>query len=99
MTVDLACLEHRAEHMPPGAKVVKHTALAHRFRVKWEGRSPRGAFSTVDDAMAQAWRDHDRGRRTAMKKRPCITCSAEFYSEGPHHRMCDRCRRAAREVL
>ncbi|SDY54746.1 hypothetical protein SAMN05444340_11064 [Citreimonas salinaria] len=31
-------------------------------------------------------------RRAASKMRPCISCSALFRSEGPHHRMCPGCR-------
>ena len=29
--------------------------------------------------------------------RRCISCSASFESDGPHHRMCDNCRAAKRE--
>lgn len=33
-------------------------------------------------------------RNAARQKRKCITgCGREFMSEGPHHRMCDPCRR------
>lgn len=28
----------------------------------------------------------------ALRKRPCITCSVSFMSEGAHHRMCGTCR-------
>lgn len=35
-----------------------------------------------------------RGHPPARTTRPCITgCGAEFRSDGPHHRMCNVCRR------
>jgi len=37
--------------------------------------------------MAEA--DARAGR---SKRRPCMTCKKPFLSEGPHHRMCGRCR-------
>lgn len=32
-------------------------------------------------------------RQAGERVRPCITCQRPFRSEGPHNRMCDRCRR------
>ena len=31
-------------------------------------------------------------RKDKMRMRPCLTCSTEFLSEGPHNRLCDACR-------
>ena len=36
----------------------------------------------------------DEIRRYQPKKRSCMTCRTKFTSTGPHHRMCDRCRRS-----
>jgi len=39
----------------------------------------------------------DRKAQVVQKKplrqeRKCLCCPKTFYSDGPHHRMCDRCR-------
>lgn len=31
-------------------------------------------------------------RRARVRARACLTCGAEFKSEGPHNRMCAACR-------
>lgn len=36
-----------------------------------------------------------RARRT---ERACMQCRKAFPSEGPHHRMCDACRRASAAI-
>lgn len=47
------------------------------------------------------WEAHDRAefklRLRRRRERKCITCPTVFLSEGPHHRMCDRCRRSETE--
>ncbi len=41
----------------------------------------------------------DRLERAARcKERACLTCGELFLSEGPHHRMCARCRAEARAM-
>ncbi|MDO5643624.1 MAG: hypothetical protein Q4G26_14720 [Paracoccus sp. (in: a-proteobacteria)] len=47
---------------------------------------------------AEAYAD-DLARRARYKRRPCLTCGTEFVSQGPHHRMCGRCRIAAQETF
>jgi hypothetical protein len=44
--------------------------------------------------MAPAPRTHIKpSRRTKkVKRRNCLRCDREFYSEGPHHRLCHICR-------
>ncbi|MXX88296.1 MAG: hypothetical protein F4213_08525 [Boseongicola sp. SB0677_bin_26] len=37
-------------------------------------------------------RDATRGRLKA-RVRPCLVCSTLFFSEGPHHRVCDACKK------
>lgn len=34
-------------------------------------------------------------RKAGMKTRRCITCQAQFHSEGAHNRMCQKCRTRA----
>jgi hypothetical protein len=31
-------------------------------------------------------------RRASATRRPCMHCAAAFASEGPHNRLCGRCR-------
>jgi hypothetical protein len=31
-------------------------------------------------------------RRKKLKRRACLRCDREFWSEGPHHRLCQTCR-------
>lgn len=46
--------------------------------------------------IAQAEESRDRLERKAKRRvRPCISCCAEFMSEGAHHRMCKDCRSKA----
>jgi len=32
--------------------------------------------------------------RWKPKRRACLRCDQPFLSEGPHHRLCERCRQA-----
>lgn len=37
----------------------------------------------------------EKAVRTSNPKariRPCLSCQTPFYSEGPHHRICDKCK-------
>lgn len=47
-----------------------------------------GAFSYIPGL------ERKRRRETAIE-RPCLCCSTIILSEGPHHRLCDDCRRSA----
>lgn len=59
-----------------------------------------GVFDTSDDALDRAEEVMLQKPRDefvideikVLKDRNCIRCTAEFASEGPHHRMCARCR-------
>ncbi len=33
-----------------------------------------------------------QARRPGRRKRPCLCCKTPFMSEGPHNRLCGRCR-------
>jgi hypothetical protein len=47
-----------------------------------------------EDIMARIARKHmELSRRTKkLKRRDCLRCDREFWSEGPHHRLCQTCR-------
>ncbi|MFV0409776.1 MAG: hypothetical protein ACK5LJ_08825 [Paracoccus sp. (in: a-proteobacteria)] len=48
----------------------------------------------------RAWDHADKLERQARRKRrACLSCGTQFTSEGPHHRMCGRCRRDASETF
>ena len=56
-----------------------------RYAVHVDGKRYGGFFD--DEKKARELADDVRGRI-----RPCITCRREIISEGPHHRMCAKCR-------
>lgn len=46
-------------------------------------------------AEAQKWMRAELAKLPESRRpqqRPCLCCGATFHSEGPHHRMCNRCR-------
>lgn len=43
-------------------------------------------------ARAYAAEQERKMRATPKKKRTCLCCGAPFMSEGPHNRLCSRCR-------
>ena len=66
-------------------------------------RSRRGAFWVTDAAgerVSQAYGDRVRAEAALARlqhaaqqqDRTCITCRRSFRSDGPHNRMCQRCR-------
>lgn len=42
---------------------------------------------------------HARPRAAGTHPRPCLACGKSFPSEGPHNRLCNRCRRDEDAVL
>ena len=61
------------------------------FRVRLDGRIISGTLYSHDaahDFIARHMEKNGPDRR----RRACLTCGAEFDSEGPHNRMCPRCR-------
>lgn len=48
-----------------------------------------GGWGTVEQAMARLGHFKQSGR---YRNRKCMCCATVFYSEGPHHRTCHRCR-------
>lgn len=41
----------------------------------------------------------NRAKLAARTERSCLRCSTKFMSEGPHNRMCNRCRATADSVF
>lgn len=68
-----------------------------------ETRFTKGSWAAYDDGVRVSCNFTDRGRaediaeklrrKAAQTKRKCLSCSTVFVSDGPHNRMCDRCRR------
>lgn len=55
-------------------------------------------FGRTVRAKAEEARDRfEREARTVT--RDCLTCGGAFQSEGPHNRMCDKCRQGAGAVF
>jgi hypothetical protein len=57
-------------------------------------RLMRALRITREDTMARVARNYRKpSRRTKkVKRRACLRCDREFWSEGPHHRLCQTCR-------
>lgn len=72
---------------------IKGSGTSH-FVLK-DGVSVMGPFGT--HSRAQDVRD-ELIRKDRMRKRPCMTCTTEFMSEGPHNRLCDACRAKANDM-
>jgi hypothetical protein len=73
-------------------------ARRHQFRIRMIGHQYH--VCDLDGAKIGGGYDHqyqaedarDRmERRGRAIVRPCITCGADFRSEGPHNRMCGSC--------
>jgi hypothetical protein len=65
----------------------------------WQMVSQRYPVEKIAAALGRtqaaviAKRDHARPTGPTRKQnRACMTCKASFKSEGPHNRMCGRCR-------
>ena len=39
--------------------------------------------------------EEEKLRVALAKQRPCLTCGESFPSQGPHNRLCARCRRSS----
>lgn len=78
-----------------GAIASKAFSLGVRYRTGWacklekpaQQAAPRGRKKPRDDH-----RDLARAAREKASRRPCLRCTQPFLSEGPHHRLCERCR-------
>jgi len=60
--------------------------------------SERVSAEVSQRAYAEAWLDRMEAERRAAKMRrhrPCLRCGEVMLSQGPHHRMCELCRREA----
>lgn len=61
------------------------------WTIRKNGQPIRATLGQQEQAQSRA----DRLNREARsRERRCMCCAATFLSEGPHNRMCDRCRRS-----
>jgi hypothetical protein len=67
-------------------------ALIRRGVIEARPQARLSRSGTKDAEMLAFWAER-RERLARAKPRPCMCCHATFDSEGPHNRMCDRCRR------
>ncbi len=78
--------------MTPHDKQFDVEGTGSTFFVMQDGKAVMGPF--YNRWRAEDVRD-ELARKARLRKRPCLTCGAEFMSEGAHNRMCDRCRAGA----
>ena len=57
----------------------------------WNGRPVGRAFSEPNVAICAA-RSLERRLAGTLRDRACLCCRTTFESEGPHNRLCSRCR-------
>lgn len=79
-----------------------HYAVTGRscdYWVERDGVRVRGPYKGVDAAMIAMDAQQAKERALSRKERKCMTCTAPFMSDGPHHRMCGPCRAGKREFL
>lgn len=58
-----------------------------------EGVAPCAAARRLSRPESSVYRRIEALSLKAQKKlRPCLCCRAEFLSDGPHNRLCGRCR-------
>lgn len=71
------------------AHEIRHlTGRPGRFAV-FDGVIQRSGILSKDGAEEYLERVRRKARET---RRSCLCCSVTFRSEGPHNRLCDRCR-------
>lgn len=62
-------------------------------RLKGEGISPIAIAKQVGRPESSVYRRLDTlAARPVRRARPCMCCRQPFMSEGPHNRLCGRCR-------
>ena len=54
-----------------------------------DGMRRSGVYADLDRAQT---RQESLERHARPIRRPCLCCQDIFYSEGPHNRLCNRCR-------
>jgi hypothetical protein len=47
---------------------------------------------TAHEHFLESCRAPQSESRSRARKRPCLCCRRSFHSQGPHHRLCTRCR-------
>lgn len=90
----------RDDRLPKGVAPEHLDFIAHERRKgrTWEEISLTVgvAAKTLSSWWAKREPEHRRPRRdlTRLTPRACLRCKLMFDSEGPHNRMCSRCRSA-----
>lgn len=81
------------------SKAIYRLKEAELIQIEWDGPTPtagvksqhiRRRFRVTETGEVTAWTVHGQ-RRQKGKERACMTCTAPFKSEGPHHRLCPKC--------
>lgn len=88
----------RPELLPAGYRGEAFARRDGQMRVRVFAPNGRtiGDSGTWYEAAGLADR-HEKNARS--RERPCICCGETFRSEGPHNRMCYRCRSSAEEAV
>ncbi|GGG51516.1 hypothetical protein GCM10010964_43410 [Caldovatus sediminis] len=90
LAADLGCERNVAQIL------VRHARALGLIALRSDG--PRRVIAAPDDSWVTAAAEHPKTRRGAAgRMRACLRCRASFHSEGPHHRLCDPCRRRAED--
>jgi hypothetical protein len=74
---------------------------ARMIQIEWDGSAPQAGTNgktkprrrarMVDSGEVTAWSLKGNRPVRSGKMRVCLTCRADFFSEGPHHRLCTSC--------
>lgn len=65
----------------------------HLRKMLAEGETPCAIAKVLHRAESSVYRRIDTlNARNKTTKRPCMCCGNKFASEGPHNRLCNRCR-------
>jgi hypothetical protein len=88
---------HKVNYAKPGNELpfyAKYNAVVKAWQVlKKNGEVLPEQFATYSAACAVVgWRNKEAALASKQKERACMTCRTLFASEGPHNRMCNRCR-------
>lgn len=82
----------------------RHLGPKKRFTVKWVAGGYI-VFDPTNQPVSQPVTNHNLALMAAERleraadaranrlERPCMCCQTAFKSEGPHNRLCDKCRR------
>lgn len=79
---------------PPGRWTPAEDAALAKLTA--EGATPCAIAKQLQRPQSSVYRRLEtlamQASRPARRERPCLCCSTKFMSEGPHNRLCGRCR-------